>query len=317
MSEKLLSVSSSPHIRGKQTTRSIMTDVFIALMPASVLAVVFYGVKALVLILVGVVSAVAAEAVTQKIKKTDVTVKDMSAAVTGLLLALNMPINAPWWMLIIGCVFAIVVVKQLFGGIGHNFANPALAARILLVASWPSHMTGNAYLPVDAVASATPLALLKEGTGEVLPSLLNMFVGGPNVYGCIGEVSALALIIGGIYLRFVKKVITWHIPVTYIGVYAVISLLFGASLNDTLFMVCAGGLMLGAVFMATDYVTSPSTALGQVIYAAGCAIITFIIRVYGGYPEGVSFSILFMNFVTPLLDKFIRIKKYGEVKKNA
>ncbi len=317
MSEKLLSVSSSPHIRGKQTTRSIMTDVFIALMPASVLAVVFYGVKALVLILVGVVSAVAAEAVTQKIKKTDVTVKDMSAAVTGLLLALNMPINAPWWMLIIGCVFAIVVVKQLFGGIGHNFANPALAARILLVASWPSHMTGNAYLPVDAVASATPLALLKEGTGEVLPSLLNMFVGGPNVYGCIGEVSALALIIGGIYLIFVKKVITWHIPVTYIGVYAVISLLFGASLNDTLFMVCAGGLMLGAVFMATDYVTSPSTALGQVIYAAGCAIITFIIRVYGGYPEGVSFSILFMNFVTPLLDKFIRIKKYGEVKKNA
>lgn len=317
MSEKLLSVSSSPHIRGKQTTRSIMTDVFIALMPASVLAVVFYGIKALILILVGVVSAVAAEAVTQKIKKTDVTIKDMSAAVTGLLLALNMPVNAPWWMLVIGCVFAIVVVKQLFGGLGCNFANPALAARVLLVASWPNNMTGNAFLPVDAVASATPLAIIKEGAGEAVPSLLQMFVGGPNVYGCIGEVSALALIIGAIYLIFVRKVISWHIPVTYIGVYAVISLIFGASISEMLFMLCAGGLMLGAIFMATDYVTSPATALGQVIYAAGCAIITFIIRMYGGYPEGVSFSILFMNLVTPLIDKFIRIKKYGEVKKNA
>ena len=313
MSEKLLTVSSSPHIRGTQTTQNLMRDVLIALAPATVLSVMFFGVKALVLVVVGIATCVLAEYVTQKIMKKSITVTDMSAAVTGLLLALNMPINAPWWMLMIGCVFAIVIVKQLFGGIGCNFVNPALAARLLLVASWPTLMTGGAYLPADAVATATPLAIVKEGLSETVPSMMSLFLGGPDVYGCIGEVSALALILGGLYLIF-RKVMSWRIPVIYIGTVALFSLIAG---KDVMFNLLAGGLMLGAIFMATDYVTSPSTPLGEIIYAVGCGLITCIIRFYGGYPEGVSYSIILMNIATPLIDKFIRAKKYGEVKKNA
>ncbi|MFA0816405.1 MAG: RnfABCDGE type electron transport complex subunit D [Anaerofustis sp.] len=331
MSEKLLTVSSSPHIRGKQTTRSIMTDVLIALLPAMVLSAVFFGYYAIVLIAICTATCILAELLTQKIMKQDVTIKDMSAAVTGVLLALNLPINAPWWIAVIGSAFAIVIVKQLFGGLGHNFINPALAARALLVASWPTLMTGSAYLPADAISSATPLGIIKEGligtSGTYLPSTMQLFLGGPNVYGCIGEVSALALILGGLYLIF-RKVITYHIPVFYIGTVAVFTLIqtlavgstfTGSVLTDVLSYLFAGGLMLGAFFMATDYVTCPATAKGQIIYAIGMGIIICVIRFYGGYPEGCCYSILLMNVATPLIDKLVKAKKYGEVKvkKNA
>ncbi len=312
MSDKLLMVSSSPHIRGKQTTQSIMRDVLIALTPAAVLSVFFFGAKSILLIAVCVATSMISEYVVQKITKRPVTVMDLSAAVTGLLLAMNLPIGAPWWVAFIGSAFAIVVAKQLFGGIGHNFVNPALVARALLVASWPTLMTGGAYLPADAVATATPLGIVKEGLTETLPSLWQMFVGGPGVYGCIGEVSALALILGGLYLIF-RKVINYRIPVFYIATVAVFSLIAG---KDIAFNLLAGGLMLGAIFMATDYTTSPATPTGEIIYAIGCGLITCIIRFYGGYPEGVSYSILLMNVTTPLIDKFVRAKKYGEVKKN-
>ena len=322
MSEKLLTVSSSPHIRGKQTTRSIMTDVLIALLPAMVLSAVFFGFYAIVLIAICTATCILSEFLMQKFMKQDVTIKDMSAAVTGVLLALNMPINAPWWIAVIGSAFAIIIVKQLFGGLGHNFINPALAARALLVASWPTLMTGSAYLPADAISSATPLGILKEGligtSGVAMPSTLQLFLGGPNVYGCIGEVSALALILGGIYL-IVRKVITYHIPVFYIGTVAIFTLIAGYNFSEMLTYIFAGGLMLGAFFMATDYVTFPATIKGQIIYAIGMGIIVCVIRFYGGYPEGVCYSILLMNVATPLIDKLVKAKKYGEVKvkKNA
>ena len=247
--------------------------------------------------------------------KKPITVGDLSAAVTGLLIALNLPINAPWWVALIGSVFAITIVKQLFGGIGFNFVNPALAARVFLVASWPTHMSGSAYLPADAVSSATPLAIWSGESAGELPSILQMFLGN-GVYGCIGEVSAAALILGGIYL-IIRKVITPVIPLGYLGTVAVFSLIAGLGFDGMLFQLFAGGLMLGAIFMATDYVTSPATPLGQLIYAIGCGLMTCIIRFYGGYSEGVMFSILFMNIASPLIDKYIRAKKYGEVKKNA
>ncbi len=312
----MLTVSSSPHIRGRQTTRSIMLDVLIALSPALVLSVVFFGFYALVLILICVSTCVLSELAVEKILKREVTITDLSAVVTGVLLAFNLPINAPWWIAVIGSAFAIIVAKQLFGGIGHNFINPALAARALLVASWPTLMTGSAFLPTDAVSSATPLGILKEGLTEAMPSVMQLFLGGPDVYGCIGEVSALALLIGGLYLIF-RKVITFHIPVFYIGTVAIFTLLAGYSFSEMLVYIFAGGLMLGAIFMATDYVTSPATIKGQIIYAIGCGLITCIIRFYGGYPEGVSYSILLMNVAAPLIDKLVRSKKYGEVKKNA
>ena len=318
MSERMLTVSSSPHVRGKQTTRSIMTDVLIALLPACAVGIYVFKLRALLLMVVGVATCLITEFCCEKIMHRDVTVGDMSSAVTGLLLALNVPVNCPWWVLMIGCIFAIVAVKQIFGGLGCNFANPALAARVLLVASWPSHMTGKAFIPVwDTVTTATPLAIIKEGgAASEIPSALSMFLGTGGVYGCIGEISAAALIIGFIYLLY-RKVISWRIPVTYVCTVAVLSFCFGLSAYEVLIQVLAGGLMLGAIFMATDYVTSPATPNAQFIYAFGCGLMTVLIRQKGGYPEGVSFSILFMNFVTPLLDKYMRIKKYGEVKKNA
>lgn len=314
MTEKLLTVSSSPHVRGKQSTAGIMRDVLIALAPAGIMGIVRYGVKAVILMIVGVAFAVAAEYATEKIMKRPITIGDMSAAVTGLLLAYNMPVNAPWWMLALGSIFAIVLVKQIFGGIGCNFVNPALAARAFLVASWPTLMTGGAFLTADAVATATPLAIVKNGLTETLPSVMSLFTG-VGIDGCIGELSALALLIGGAYLIY-RNVMSWRIPVFYIGSFALMCLLTG---KDVAFNVFAGGLFLGAIFMATDYVTSPNTPVGEIIYAIGCGLITYIIRFKGGYPEGVSYSILLMNLVTPLLDKYIKVKKFGEVakKKNA
>ncbi|MBE6038560.1 MAG: RnfABCDGE type electron transport complex subunit D [Anaerofustis stercorihominis] len=317
MADRQFTVSASPHIRGNQTTQVIMRDVLIALLPACIWGVIRYGLKALILFVVGVASAVASEYICQKIMKKPSTIADLSAAVTGLLLAMNMPVGAPWWMLAIGCAFAIIIVKQLFGGLGCNFVNPALAARLFLVASYPTLMTGSAFIPATeattsataaTLTTATPLVVGAEGT-----PLLDLFLGTGDIHGCIGEISALALLIGFAYLLY-RNVISYRIPVAYIGTVAVFSLLAGQNVP---FQLCAGGLMLGAIFMATDYVTSPSTPLGELIYAVGCGLMTCIIRFYGGYPEGVSYSIMFMNLVTPLLDKYIKAKKYGEVKKNA
>ncbi len=289
-----------------------MLYVIIALLPACAVAVYVYGLYAFVLMAVCVGGAVLTEYVIEKLLKKQNTISDLSAVVTGLLLALNLPINAPWWMALIGSIIAIALVKQLYGGLGNNFMNPALAARAILMVSWPALMSGIAFIPSsDAVTSATPL--VTAGTAEA-PSLLAMFLGFPGVYGCIGEISAAALILGGIFL-VVKKVISPRIPVIFIATVAVFSLLAGNGVDGTLYQLCAGGLMLGAIFMATDYVTSPTTPLGQIIFAIGCGVITCIIRFYGSYPEGVSFAILLMNVASPLIEKYTKIKKYGVVKK--
>ena len=313
---KSLNVSASPHVRDARTTQSLMGDVLIALLPAGIAGVYFFGLKALLLIAVGVISAVGSEFLYQKATKQKVTVTDLSAAVTGLLLAYNVPVTAEWWQVMIGSAFAIVIVKQLFGGLGFNIVNPALAARAVLQASWATSM--NTFY-VDGVASATPLAQLKAG-GVTSASLLDMFIG--NTAGCIGEVSALLLILGGLYL-LIRRVIKWHIPVAYIGTFAVFMAIYSMATGKTLdsFMLpqlLGGGLMLGAFFMATDYVSCPMTSKGQIIFGIGAGLLTSIIRLWGGYPEGASYSILLMNLVTPLIDKATKPRIYGsEVKTNA
>jgi electron transport complex protein RnfD len=285
-----------------------MLDVLIALLPACVAAVYFFGINAFVIILLCVGTAVGTEAVIQFLVKKPVTVYDLSAAVTGVLLALNLPPAVPVYIPIVGSIFAVAVVKQSFGGLGNNFINPALTARAFLLISWPVAMT-TWFAPggVDAVATASPLAVA--ASGGTVPSLMDMFTG--NIAGCIGETSALALIAGGIYL-LVRRVITWHVPVSFIGTVALIALATGDIANVP-FHVLAGGLMLGAFFMATDYVTSPVAPKAQILFGIGCGGITMVIRLFGGYPEGVSFSILFMNLLTPLLDKVFAPKKFGEV----
>ncbi|HHY37567.1 MAG TPA: RnfABCDGE type electron transport complex subunit D, partial [Clostridia bacterium] len=242
-----------------------------------------------------------------------VTVGDWSAAVTGLLLAFNIPVTAPLWLPVVGSAFAIIIVKQLFGGLGQNFVNPALAARAMLMAAWPAHMT-SWVTPFDAVSTATPLATLVPKAGEAtaaLPSYWNMFVG--NIPGCLGETSALAILAGGAYL-LLRGVIDWRIPVGFIGTVAVLTWIIGPKgifTGDPLAHILAGGLMLGAFFMATDYVTSPVTRKGRLIMGIGCGIITVLIRIYGSYPEGVSYSILIMNIATPLIDKFVQPRVFG------
>jgi electron transport complex protein RnfD len=314
--DKLLHVSASPHIRDARTTQSLMGDVLIALLPAGIAGVYFFGMNALLLIAVGVISAVVAEFLCQKAARHTVTVMDLSAAVTGLLLAYNMPATAEWWQVMIGSVFAIVVVKQLFGGLGFNVVNPALAARAVLQASWVGSIS---IFKVDGVTAATPLSQLKSGT-PLDASLLDMFLG--KTAGCIGEVSALLLILGGVYL-LCRKVIKWQVPVAYIGTVAVFMGIYAAVTGKTLdaFVLphlLGGGLMLGAFFMATDYVTCPMTGLGQLIFGIGCGILTSVIRLWGGYPEGASYSILLMNLATPLIDKATKPRIYGsEVKSNA
>ncbi|NZA38834.1 RnfABCDGE type electron transport complex subunit D [Eubacterium callanderi] len=308
-----LTVSSSPHIRAKHNTSSIMQSVIVALLPALAVAGYVFGMRTFLIVAICVASCVVTEAVIQKLMKKPITVSDWSAVVTGLLLAFNLPITAPWWMCIVGSVFAIALVKQCFGGLGHNFMNPALAARAFLVASWPTHMTGTAYIPAaDTFTTATPLGILKEGMDlTALPSNLDMFLGINGVYGSIGEISALALLIGGIYL-IVRGVISWRIPAVYLATVAILSLVFG---QDPIFQLCSGGLMLGAFFMATDYVSSPSTPVGQIIFAFGCGLITMIIRMFGGYPEGVSYSILLMNVAAPLIERFTRPRIYARRKR--
>jgi len=311
-------VSSSPHIRSGETTQRIMLDVIIALMPALIAGVFYFGFRALTVTVVSVIFAVITEAVMQKILGKPITINDLSATVTGILLAFNVPVTAPLWMVAIGSIFAIAVVKHCFGGLGHNFMNPALAARAMLLASWPVRMTTWVAPGADAVSTATPLAIVKNGAeaaGQVLPDIWSLFIG--NVGGCIGETSALALLIGGIYLIY-RGVISYRIPVTYIGTVAVLAFLFsGFDPAMAVYHIFAGGLFLGAIFMATDYSTSPMTAKGQIIMGIGAGILTSVIRFYGGYPEGVSYSILLMNLATPLIDRYTMPRKFGEVKKSA
>ena len=300
-----LHVSSAPHVHSKDSTQTIMRDVLIAMLPTTVMGVYAFGFNAALLCVLGVVAAVLAEYGYQKLTRQRVRIGDLSAAVTGLLVALNLPGNAPWWMPVVGSFIAIVLVKQLFGGIGDNFVNPALAARGILLASWPVRMTAfvlpTCFSGADATTSATVLAGYEA-------SYMDMFLG--NIPGCIGEVCKAAILLGFLYM-LIRGVITWRIPVTFLAVVFVFSAILG---NDPLQAILCGGVMLGAVFMATDYTTSPMSAKGQFIYAAGCGIIVVIIRNFCNYPEGVTYAILVMNIVTPLLDKYVKPRLYGRLK---
>ncbi len=305
-------VSESPHVRSGQSTKGIMLDVIIALMPALIAGVLIFGYRAAVLSLVCVVASVASEALWCKALKKPSTIGDCSAALTGLLLALNLPVTMPFWMAAVGAVFAIIIVKQFFGGIGHNFMNPALAARAFLLTSWAQPMTTwvkpfskvTLFNNLDAVTMATPLGVLKEGVGE-LPCYMDLFLG--KIGGCVGEVSTIALLIGAIYL-IARRVIDLKIPLSYILTVVVVTFIAG---GDPLTHVLSGGLILGAFFMATDYVTTPYTKTGQIVFGIGCGVLTSIIRLWGGYPEGVSYSILLMNVAAPLIDRFTAPKPFG------
>ena len=311
MSDKLFNVSVSPHIKSKETVSTVMRDVLIALLPATIAGIIFFGIQAALVVLVGVGSAMLSEYLFNKITGRPNTLKNLSAAVTGLLLALNMPVSIPLWMVAVGSAFAIIIVKCVFGGIGQNIMNPALAARAFLLAAYPSQMT---HWTLDGVTKATPLAVLRAGSGSI-PDLGNLFIGN-GVAGCIGEVSALALLIGAAYLLY-RKVISWHIPVAYIGTVLVFTTVLGRNgfmSGNGLQEILLGGLMLGAFFMATDYTTSPTTKKGQLILGIGCGVLTSIIRLYGGYAEGVSYSILIMNLLVPTIDKWTRPRVFGGAK---
>ncbi|MBE6684944.1 MAG: RnfABCDGE type electron transport complex subunit D [Ruminococcaceae bacterium] len=309
--EKLI-VSSSPHLHGKTTTTSIMRDVLIALTPAAIAAVVLFGIKALIIISVCVATCVFSEFIFNLIAKKKQTVGDLSAMVTGLLLALSLSTRVSIWHCVVGSVFAIVVVKCLFGGIGCNFANPAVTARVLLLIAFGKVAGGAAtnFMSAELVASATPLAVIKDGEGE-LPTLIDMLIG--NRGGAIGEACAIALILGFIYL-VIRRVITWETPVVFVATVFVLSLIVKQDLNAALYQVLGGGLLLGAIFMATDYVTTPITRSGRALFALGCGVITVLIRFWGDYPEGVSFAILFMNILTPYIERLCRNKPIGGVK---
>ena len=314
-----LIASSNPHIRNNEDTRSLMLDVIIALMPALAMSVYVFGVTTLISAVVSVAGAVFFEWLYRKLLKKPQTIGDLSAALTGLLLSMVCPPTLPYWMLLVGDFFAIFVVKQLYGGIGKNFLNPALAGRAALVACYASQMTSwAAPRTVDAVTAATPLAMMKAGEFEALTaqySLSDMFIG--LIGGSAGEVSAMMLLIGGLYLIF-RRVISWHTPVAYIGTVAVLTFLFpqgNDALTYMLYNVFGGGLMLGAFFMATDYVTSPVTREGQLIYGLGCGLLTVFIRYFGSYPEGVCYSILIMNCLVWIIDKYTKPTRFGVDKK--
>jgi electron transport complex protein RnfD len=314
MEELKLIVQAPPHIRSPLTTKKIMFTVVLALTPAASAGVVFFGMRALLHILLCITSAVVTEFILQRLLRKKVTLTDGSAVVTGLLLGMNLPVAAPLWIGVVGASFAIAIVKHAFGGLGQNFMNPALAARAMLMAAWPSQMV-QWVTPFDAIATATPLAIAKAGIPDAtsLPLLWDMFVG--MIGGSIGETSALALLAGGIYLIY-KELIDYRIPLAYLGTVFVLASVFGADgMNSGLFHILAGGVMLGAIFMATDYVTSPATTSGRWIYGIGCGLITILIRFWGGYPEGVSFSILLMNIAAPLIEKFTVPRKFGKVGK--
>lgn len=308
-----LVVASSPFLRDTRvSTRGLMLDVVIALLPTALAAVWFFGAPALALMLVSVLFAVLSEALYQRLTHQAVTVSDMSAVITGLLLAFNLPANAPWWMAAIGSVIAIVLVKQMFGGLGQNFMNPAMGARTILMLSWPALIAATArpmggqlfglYHGADVAASATPLS-----GGEY--TLWQLFIG--DIPGMLGETCKLTLLLGGVYL-IVRQVIDWRIPATFLGLSFVLFWVWEGTAYAALRQLLSGGLFLGAFFMATDYVTSPITKWGRVMMGAGCAVILFVIRAYNaGYPEGCSFAILFMNVLTPLIDQWTAPKTFG------
>lgn len=308
-----LIAGSSPHIKSGGSTQKIMRDVIIALIPAMLASFYHFKVDAAMLILATVTSCVLSEYAWNKITKKPNTISDLSAVVTGILLAFNLSPAVPVWIAAIGGAFAIIIVKQLFGGLGHNFVNPALAARAFMMASWPVQMTNWQRPGWDGVSSATPLALIKEGSTAVgqLPQFKDIFLG--NIAGTIGETSVLALLIGGIYL-FIRRVITPEIPFAFIGTVGIITWIFGGPEPFTgyfIYHVFSGGLLLGAFFMATDYTTSPMTIKGRLIMGFGCGLLTSVIRLYGGYPEGVSYSILLMNLAVPLIDRYMIPKSFG------
>jgi electron transport complex protein RnfD len=321
MVKESLTVSIGPHIRDGLTTKRIMWAVTLSLLPAGAAGVFIFGMKSLYIIIAGTAAAVITEAVFLALRRKEITtVMDGSALLTGLLLAYNLPPGVPLWMPVAGSVFAIAIGKQVFGGLGHNIFNPALIGRAFLMVSWPIYMT-TWQMPrwsADAVTRATPLAIVKEAEFSMLKnaSRWDLFIG--NRGGCIGEVCAVALLAGAAYLLLMGY-ITWHIPFAYIATVALMSWAFdgkgGLFTGDALFFVMAGGLILGAFFMATDYVTSPLSAKGKIIFGLGCGLLTFVIRRFTGYPEGVSYAILIMNSLAPVIDRYTHPKWFGWVKK--
>lgn len=312
---KKLVVSASPHLRATDTTTRIMLDVIIALMPAFAASIAIFGPRVLAVTATTVIAAVLSEFIARKVMKRSNTIGDLSAVVTGLILAFNLPVSIPLWMAAVGSFFAIVVVKQFFGGIGQNFANPAITARIVLLLSFAKSMgdwTAPLSWKTDAVSTATPLATLGGESAEELPSLLDMFLG--LRAGCLGETCAVALIIGGIYL-VARKVISLKIPVSFIGTVAVVMLIAGkGDLEFVAYQLMSGGLLIGAIFMATDYSTSPINSKGKIIFGIGCGLLTSVIRLFGSLPEGVSFAILIMNLLVPHIETLTTPKPFGTVK---
>ncbi len=311
MNNKLI-VSTSPHLHTKESVNSIMWLVCLALLPSGIAGVYMFGPAALRAIAIAVVSSVVAEFAIQAALKKKASASDGSAVLTGLLLSYNLPAHCPFWIPAVGAFVAIAIGKQIFGGLGQNIFNPALVGRAFLTASWPQHMTRfTAPLSYDAITQATPLALLKENKMIEQISYLDLFLG--NKGGCIGEVCVAALLLGGIFL-LARRIISWHIPVTYIAVTGLMCFIFGGKTlfsGNWLSYILSGGLFLGAFFMATDYVTSPLTHKGQIVFGAGCGLLTAIIRLWGGYPEGVSYSILMMNAAVPLIDRYTKKRIFG------
>lgn len=306
-----LIVSPSPHDENYASTTKIMLNVIIALLPALGVGVWVFGARSLLLAAICIVSCVVFEYLARKLMKRVNTISDLSAVVTGLILALNLPVTLPWWMAVIGSFVAIVIAKQLFGGLGQNFANPAITARIVLMLSFPTAMT-NWAVPffykegADVVTGATPLVSKNA-------DIMDLFLG--KVGGCIGEVSALALLVGGLYLA-VRKIISLAAPLSFIGSLWLLTLIATGSPMDALYGILAGGVFLGAFFMATDYATTPISTKGKIVFGLGCGIITFVIRHFGSYPEGVSFSILLMNVLTPFIEQLTRTKVFGAKKED-
>lgn len=311
---ELFALSSSPHVKHKNNTQRIMLDVIIALMPAFIWSIVVFGWRAILLTGIAVASCVLFEYAYQRLMKKPTTISDLSAVVTGILIAFNVPSSTSWWLMPIGAFFAIVVVKQLFGGIGKNVVNPAIAARVFLFVSWPKQLGEGFYEPMsDAVSSATILGTINKAEAAIPESysILDAFLG--FIPGVIGEVSALMLLIGGLYL-IIRRVITWHIPVAFIGTVALFGVIFpqaGGNLEYMLYAICSGGVMLGAIFMATDYTTSPVTYKGRLIFGFGCGALTVLIRYFGAYPEGVSFAIMIMNLLVWYIDRATIPVRFG------
>ena len=303
----LLTVSVSPHIHGNTTTNRIMIDVIVALVPAFIASVLIFGARAVLVVFVCTATCVACEWAYEKAMRKEITVKDFSAVITGVLLAFNLPVGIPIWQAMFGSAVAIIMVKQLFGGLGKNFANPAVTARIVMFLAFSVSMT-TWVLPLDGTTGATPLALLSGGDSEALPKLTNMLLGLRG--GTLGETCAPALLLGGIYLM-VRRVISWHTPAVFIASVFAFTAILG---QDPVYHVLSGGLLLGAIFMATDYVTTPYTNAGRLVFGAGAGLLTVLFRVYGSFPEGVSFAILLMNILTPYINKLTEKKPRGALK---